>query len=90
MKRSKKAILGMLGAIIVSFSILNVSVEPQEWAAISYYCGEQSESTLGKTIGHTAAYTLSGAAGAVIGAGIAAGGVPGVVAGVVWGAYVLG
>ena len=62
-------------------------VSTQQWAAISYYCGNNSEGTAGQVVGKALGGCFSGAAAGIVMAGIATGGV-GLVAGLAWGGVV--
>ena len=55
-------------------------VSTQQWAAISYYCGNNSESTADQVVGKALGGCFSGAAAGIVMAGIATGGV-GLIAG---------
>jgi hypothetical protein len=95
MKTNKKAILGMLVAMVMSLGVMNGindnSIEPrttQQWGLLSYMYADQAESTAGEVVGQTLGAAFTGAAGGIILAGFAAGGVPGIALGVSYGVIV--
>ena len=93
MKTNKKAIFGMLVAMVMSLGMMGGinsktnDVSTQQWAAISYYCGNNSEGTAGQVVGKALGGCFNGAAAGIVMAGIATGGV-GLVAGLAWGGVV--
>lgn len=94
MKTNKKAIFGMLVAMIMSLGIMNSAnnmgkSNVEQWAALSFYCGNHAEGTVGQAVGKTLGATFGSAAVGIVSAGVATGGV-GLVAGLAWGTVVVG
>ena len=94
MAGNKKAILGMLIAMIMSLGIISSAnnigkSDIEQWAALSFYCGNNAEGTVGQAVGKTLGGAFGGAAVGIVSAGVATGGV-GLVAGLAWGAVVTG
>ena len=95
MKTNKKAISGMLVAMVMSLGVMQAinnkstdSITTQQWGLISYMYADQSESTAGQVVGQTLGATFTGAAGGIVIAGFAAGGLPGIALGVSYGVIV--
>jgi hypothetical protein len=78
MKSNKKAILGMLAAMIMSLGLMNgINSQAndsnlQQWSYIAYEVGNTAtETTGGKAVAYTASSAFGGAAGTMIIGGLA-------------------
>ena len=81
MKVNKKAILGMFVAMVVSLGIMggfnkkSADSTLQQWAVISYFAAQESETVSGKVVSKTVGGISGGAATSMIIAGAATGGI---------------
>ena len=81
MKTNKKAVLGMLVAMIMALGLMSgfnkkgADTTLQHWAVISYFAAQESETVTGKVVSKTVGGISGGAATSMIIAGVATAGI---------------
>jgi hypothetical protein len=91
-KVSKKAIFGMLVAMVMSLGVIgginkssSKSTTLQQYTVASFYCANQSESTLGQAVGKTLGATFGGVSFSLFSSVFIIGGPAALILGITWG-----